>query len=547
MKRFDVTYDVLNNKRKKISLIKSANILIIRMHQDANFANIMTNVINNSDIQYEVIFNIFTANTYVVSIKTSESNISEIKESIANNKEVRFAGNAFINEENKNPVIYTENLFIQFKDYLTEDECEKTINEYNLIIKNKISFLNNAYFVSTPENTGEDTFTIAENILNREDIEHCHPELIHHKKSKTIHPNQWHLKKTIVHTEVEVDASANVENAHKITLGKGTTIAVIDDGFDLGHPEFWREGKIVHPCNLKYGDIGNFEGISEDPSPEPGDNHGTACAGVACADGHYGASGVAPEAKLMPIRQAGGLGSQSEAFAFVWAARHGADVISCSWGPADGLWLDPDAPEHNVVAEMPALTRKAIDYAVKKGRKGKGCVIFFAAGNGNEPIENDGYASHEQVIAVAACNDRSKRTVYSDYGQSLWCSFPSGDIPAPHMRHPYPLTKGIWTTDIRLEDGYSSGDVFTGDIFGNYTAIFGGTSSACPGAAGVAALILSVNPSLKHYDVKDIIRYSCDKIDEEYGEYDENGHSKWYGYGRVNAERAVILAKEWKK
>ncbi|WP_261375814.1 S8 family peptidase [Yersinia frederiksenii] len=539
MKQFDVTYDVLDNKRKTFSLIKSTDILIIRMHKEADFTHMMVNIIGDSDIQYEVIFNIAHADTYVVNLKSSASRVSEIKKNMANNKEVRFAGHAFVNEENQEPVIYTENLFIQFKNDLTENDCEKIIDKYNLAIKNKISFLRNSYFVSILENTGEDTFTLAENILNRKDIEHCHPELIYHKKAKTIHPNQWHLKKTIVRTEIDVDASANVENAHKITLGKGTTIAVIDDGFDLGHPEFWREGKIVHPCSLPDED--------QDVSPRIGDNHGTACAGVACADGRYGASGVAPEAKLMPIRHTGGLGSQSEAFAFAWAAEHGADVISCSWGPVDGLWLDPDAPEHNVVVAMPALTRKAIDYAVKNGREGKGCVIFFAAGNGNEPLENDGYASHEQVIAVGACNDRSKRAVYSDYGKALWCSFPSGDIPAPHMRHPSPFTKGIWTTDIRHEAGYSSDDTFTGDIFGNYTTIFSGTSSACPGAAGVAALILSVNPSLKYYEVKDIIRYSCDKIDEENGQYDENGHSKWYGYGRVNAERAVILAKEWKK
>ncbi|WP_176393359.1 S8 family serine peptidase, partial [Escherichia coli] len=84
---------------------------------------------------------------------------------------------------------------------------------------------------------------------------------------------------------------------------------------------------IVHPCNLS--------GVNTDDDPTPGkyDTHGTPCAGVACADGRYGASGVAPEANLMPIRQAGGLGSLDEALAFVWATDNGADVISCSWGP----------------------------------------------------------------------------------------------------------------------------------------------------------------------------------------------------------------------
>ncbi|MDR4899109.1 peptidase S8, partial [Yersinia kristensenii] len=122
MKQFDVTYDVLDNKRKTFSLIKSTDILIIRMHKEADFISMMASAIVDSDIQYEVIFNIANANTYVVNIKTSASRVSEVKKNIANNKEVRFAGYAFINEVNKEPIIYTENLFIQFKNNLTEDD-----------------------------------------------------------------------------------------------------------------------------------------------------------------------------------------------------------------------------------------------------------------------------------------------------------------------------------------------------------------------------------------------------------------------------------------
>ncbi|EKN5090763.1 peptidase S8 [Yersinia enterocolitica] len=540
MKRFDVTYDIVNNKRKNISIIKSAHTLVIRMHPDTDFSKMMLNAINDNTIKYKIIFSIQSANTYVVSIDAPTDRVNEIKKVIANNKMVRFAGYGFKTENSKQPFIYTENIFVQFNDDLSESECEKIICRYTLTIKMKISFLKNAYFVSAQEDTGDGTFTITENILNRRDIKYCHPELIYHKEHKTIPPNQWHLKKTTVRHEVEVDASANVENAHKITLGKGTTIAVIDDGFDMGHPEFSREGKIVHPCNLS--------GVNSDDDPTPGkyDTHGTPCAGVACADGRYGASGVAPEANLMPIRQAGGLGSVDEALAFVWATDNGADVISCSWGPKGSLSVDSDEPRHDVVAALPALTRMAIDYAIDKGRKGKGCVVLFAAGNGNESVEIDGYASYESVIAVAACNDRSTRSVYSNYGKSLWCSFPSNDYEDPTFGNPAPLTPGIWTTDLRREYGDNPGaSTAVGDIFGNYINNFGGTSSACPGAAGVAALIISVNPTLSYQEVKDIIRDSCDKIDEKNGGYDENGHSEWYGYGRVNAGKAVLLAQKW--
>jgi hypothetical protein len=67
-------------------------------------------------------------------------------------------------------------------------------------------------------------------------------------------------------------------------------------------------------------------------------------------------------------------------------------------------------------------------------------------------------------------------------------------------------------------------------------------SSACPGAAGVAALVLSSNDALYWEEVKNILRLSCDRIDQEDGQYDEEGHSPFYGYGRLNAEKAARSA-----
>jgi subtilisin-like proprotein convertase family protein len=76
-----------------------------------------------------------------------------------------------------------------------------------------------------------------------------------------------------------------------------------------------------------------------------------------------------------------------------------------------------------------------------------------------------------------------------------------------------------------------------------YTNSFGGTSSACPGAAGVAALVLAVNPALKWHEVRDILRRACDRIDPVDGGYDAGGRSPKYGHGRLNARTAVELAK----
>jgi subtilisin-like proprotein convertase family protein len=176
-----------------------------------------------------------------------------------------------------------------------------------------------------------------------------------------------------------------------------------------------------------------------------------------------------------------------------------------------------------------------MDFATTQGRNGKGCVILFAAGNGNESVDNDGYASYSKVTAVAACNDKGVKSAYSDFGGAVWCAFPSN--------HGNPsLTPGIWTTDRTGPLGYNSGNALKGDAAGNFTNSFGGTSSACPGAAGVAALIIARNPSLRWDQVRDIIKQSCDKIDPAGGNYDANGRSPLYGYGRINAKKAVELA-----
>ncbi|MDX2067484.1 MAG: S8 family serine peptidase [Haliscomenobacter sp.] len=451
---------------------------------------------------------------------------------------IRFAGRVLKDAQTGSIYVYTENFFVKFKDETSQELCETILKEHKLEIAEKLTFATNAYFAKAPEGTGLDIFRIAESLIGLPEMEYCHPELVQEKRYKAIHPMQWHLINTKINgTTIEQNVQA--EAAWKISRGLGATIAVIDDGVDIDHLEFNQAGKIVAPRDT----IRN----TDDPRPRGfGDNHGTACAGVACAAGVGKASGVAPDAKLMPIRS-GGLGSMAEAKAFAWAADNGADVISCSWGPADGDWSNPNDPIHKVNAPLPDSARLAIDYALKNGRKGKGCVIVWAAGNGNESVDLDGYAAYAPIIAVAACNDRGKRSVYSDFGKAIWCAFPSNDIFAPNLEPTRPLTPGIWTTDRMGGRGYNVGvsnaENTIGDKEGNYTATFGGTSSACPGVAGVAALMLAANPELTVNQVKNLIKSACDRIDPQGGRYDAGGHSQLYGYGRINALKAVQLAK----
>ncbi len=490
---------------------------------------------------------------YRVPLARGGRSVTQRKQALRASPDVRFAGGVLVDPISRDPVLYTENIFIKFVDPADPQACLDTISAAGLSVKQAVDYATNAWFAQAPEGTGQAVFDIALKLLKRSDVEYCHPELIRPRVRKAIHPAQWHLAKTRV-GQVDVDASAQVAAAHAVSQGAGVTIAVIDDGFDVDHPQFAQAGKIVAPRDAT-------ERI-DDPRPkdpfgtgaENGENHGTACAGVACAAGVAGtggagsgavagASGVAPLARLMPIRMASGLGSMFEAEAFKWAADHGADVISCSWGPPDGPWWDPAHASHRQRYALPASTRLALDYVTTRGRAGKGCVVLFAAGNGNESVDNDGYASYERVLAVAACNDRGRRSIYSDFGAAIWCAFPSNDFGHAPLNQPEPLTPGIWTTDRLGRDGYNAGDAALGDAAGAYTQDFGGTSSACPGAAGVAALVLAVNPALTWQQVKQVMAQACDRIDPAGGAYSAQGRSAWYGHGRINAQRAVALAQ----
>lgn len=457
--------------------------------------------------------------------------------------DLAFAGRALANPVHGEPSVYTENLFIKLANGRGA-AIDEVLRRVGLSPKTQPRSQSegllqpdrgpkNAYFVKAPFGTGQNVFEIADRLLRFSEVLYCYPEVLIRSNPKNLYSEQWHLRRTPI-AGIAIDEHIAVEQAWKMTKGKKATkdgkvtIAIIDDGVDIDHPEFGGDGKIVASRNMyQDGDI--------DPRPRfPEDFHGTPCAGVACANG-VSAFGVAPDALLMPIRAPSRhVNSNLQSEAIKWAADHGADVISCSWGPPDGPVGVPDDPRHDEVHPLPGHMKEAIDYAVTAGREGKGCLITFAAGNGAESVDNDGYASYNKVVAVAACNDDGKHCFYSDTGNAIWCSFPSGD--SWHGR-----TTGIWTTDRMGSEGLNLGIDVEGDWDGNYTNSFTGTSSACAGAAGVAALIIAANPNLTWEAVKDIMGRCCEKIDPDGGGY-VDGHSPKYGYGRLNAANAVALA-----
>jgi subtilisin family serine protease len=130
---------------------------------------------------------------------------------------------------------------------------------------------------------------------------------------------------------------------------------------------------------------------------------------------------------------------------------------------------------------------------------------------------------------VGASTNQGQRSAYSNYEDIL-------DFVAPSSGG----TLGIWTTDVSYTNrGYNLGSEAAGGADGLYDNSFGGTSSACPLAAGIGALVLSLRPDIPAALVRRIMRESCDKIGPlAY----VNGRNDEFGYGRVNAHRALTLA-----
>jgi hypothetical protein len=352
--------------------------------------------------------------------------------------------------------------------------------------------------------------------------------------------SQWHLRNTgSIHGSTNGltrGADARVIDAWMRCGSLGSrevTVAVMDTGFDLSHPDLSGAGKIRAPWNFVLN--------NNDPRPTyelgyprrvgtrwEGDWHGTACAGLAIgnADGS-GVVGTAPGASFMPLKMDNDLSDVGVAAMFDHARVNGAAVVSCSW------------QHRNVTLPLSELKKRAIARCAREGRGGRGVVIVFAAGNKNRNINDqaggyvNGYATHSDVIAVAASTSLDDRAGYSNFGREISVCAPAGAGGG----------LGITTSDVSGNFSTEGGQVAAGFVPGNSYSGFEGTSAAAPVVAGICALMLSVRPSLTAAQAKTILQESARKI-PSLAAYDANGHSIHYGYGCVNADRAIqdILA-----
>jgi len=279
----------------------------------------------------------------------------------------------------------------------------------------------------------------------------------------------------------------------------GTTtpvIAVLDTGVDYNHPDI--------SANMWQDDDGyyGYDFYNNDPDPIDDNGHGTHCAGIIAAghDNGVGIAGICPNTKIMALKflKADGKGYTSHAVdAFYYAVENGASIISNSWGGGD--YSD--------------TLQEAIGYAHSQG-----LVIIAAAGNDNTDLPHYP-ASYDNVIAVSATTSYDQRYGSSNYGNWI-------DIAAPGV---HILSLRAYDTDMYALIGEPEVHIYQSEYY-----IASGTSMACPHVSGLAALLLSHNPSYTNDNIIRAILLSADNIGSE-------GWDEYYGFGRINAHKALDI------
>lgn len=487
----------------------------------------------------------------------------EAMQAARNSDQVAYASHVYQLQGNPETLVYlTDQLTIQFTPQTSPEAIAKLAAQFGLQGVKPLEGIPNTFVFRLTSQAKENPIKIANRLVGSKEIILAEPEIVvpqelHYRPRDNNYNQQWYLNHE-GGSSLARDSHIEVEKAWDITRGdRSVVVAITDDAIDLNHPDFQGTGKVVAPRDFK----------DKDFLPLPGsgsESHGTACAGLAVAEENgSGIVGVAPGCALMPIRTTGFLNDSSIEELFDWAIDHDASVISCSWGPA------------TVSFSLSLRQRAALNRAATKGRQGKGCVIVFAAGNANRPVSGTifergwpqnilngptswlgGFTVHPDVITVSACTSLNKKAAYSNWGNNVSVCAPSNNASpgmwfektgyintAPTVKISL-LGRGIFTTDLLGSLGYESG---------NFVRGFGGTSSACPVVAGVAALVLSANPELTAQEVKQILEETADKIVDSQpdpqlgmrlGTYDTNGHSQWFGYGKVNAFKAVQAAAQ---
>lgn len=406
----------------------------------------------------------------------------------------------------------TDRLSVRLSDELTEDLANDILRKEGLIQIRRSRAAKYHYIARSPSRMD---FLEASMVLSgKPNFLYAEPQFIQHivqrfKPSDPKYRKQWHLSNTGQKNGNQIKgtkgADIKAEGAWDTRQGDGMRIALIDSGFDLLHPDL--ADAVLHSSAHYAIDADGNPIFNQGLKGYPDDDHGTFSAGmaVARANNFEGGCGVAHKASLIAISIPEILTEEILVRAIEYAVDPNNEVGDVSIGGAHVISISLGWDCCILSSDM----KRAIDFSVEKGRDELGTPIFWAATNHNIPIEEDEVCAYENNISVGRSTSGDSHD-NSGYGPEL-------DF---------------------LATGVSVFSTFSGGRYGYGT----GNSFATPTAAAVGALALEENPDLSWKDVRRILRETCDKIGSE--PYDKNERNDRYGWGRINAARAVREAEK---
>lgn len=499
---------------------------------------------------------------------------------------------AYYESQSGSEFLITDRIFVTFKDALTDLQVDEFAGRYGLM--KKTTYSDREYLFQLTNHTGMNPVKLVVKLIEEEPL----VELAEHDLNQRMqkyqfsvpsdpdYARQWHLHTDFNDMDYDPRSCSMSESAWSLLDGFGSedvVIAVTDDGCKLDHFDFDSPNKFASWGYLRGERLITAVDIDADPNQmyKPGANHGTSCCGV--IGGEVDAvltAGAAAACQLLPIQwESSGPSlfiSDSKLITTLNYISDRADVMSNSWGGVPiSMWA------LNVVNRIREL-------AITGGRRGKGIVFMWAAGNENCLINHTAnqevpYTGGVEVqggslvwvgvettrvfrnnlvgipglIHVAALASTAQRSHYSNYGPGMSLCAPTSNSHSYHRM----TVRGLGITTA------------TGPSPSGVTNSFGGTSSATPLVAGVAALTISANPNLTALEVISILKQTASK-DLDFSNYpktppasfdsdtswdvspiapfndgrfvdqgDPDGTwSPWFGHGCVNAQAAVAEA-----
>lgn len=221
---------------------------------------------------------------------------------------VAFAGHVYTIKDHPGTFVYlNDQVTIQFASWVDFARMEAIASRFGLVKQKTVPGLPHTFVFLVSKQATENPLKITNQLQGFSEVLAAEPNILvkselHYKPRDTMYPQQWYLDHN-GGNQLVAGSHISVEQAWDMTRGvRSVIVAVVDDSFDLNHPDLQGSGKIVAPRDLRNNGFLPIPGEKET-------SHGTACAGLAIGEENgTGIVGVAPGCALMPIRSTGFFG-----------------------------------------------------------------------------------------------------------------------------------------------------------------------------------------------------------------------------------------------